>query len=493
MDMYNFNQISKKTLDRNVRLEAQQNKMIQEGFKSATAEADAKEAAINEAALSGARFGYASTLKRSQDRVRALQEEIRYTNDASLIAMTEMVSQIVEKGLLLDEEEYTKLNPNYKTEIRETVKELLENGDLKTTKNPDMLEIMEYVSHKLPGVKDGKYLTEDEISALFSKDTPVSIEKAINSLSGNVSSKVATLVEKEQKRVSKVEKDLEKVAPAPDENVPADDATPVEGDPNDPNAVQPEDGAPVEGQDEMPVEDGTEQSEPAVDENGNPIEGADVQEPAVDENGNPIEDPNAQAGGAPTRQIHIAPDGTTNISMPNGELALNQDGSMDISLMESFVHETPRTGIVESLAVNEAMNMLEKGEAYNADKAIANAILYITITEALGETGLMTVNEQTYADIIVNAGGSLNESKRGDKLRLKATKLEAKAKELRAKASVEDAKKGEVTQAQPQQKPLQESVVYQWKPNMQNTSSNDLAERIRMKRMLKESNKNLNE
>lgn len=460
MDMYNFNQVSKKTLERNVRLEAQQNAMIQENLENAKADTAAKEASLNEAALSGARFGYASSIKRSQDRVKALQEEIRYTNDASLIAMTEMLSQVVEKGLLLDEEEYSVINPQYKKEIRETVKGLLENGDINTTANPDTLTIMEYISSSLPGVKDGKYLTEDEISAIFKKDKPIEVERAIDSLSGNVSSQVATLVEKEQKRVEKVQKDLEKVTPAqPEEEeqpIPEEQPEEIPQEEEIPEEEQPEEGNPETGEEQF-------------------VDGEEGQNPEI------AQQPQQQGG----RQIHIAPDGTTSISMPNGGLSLNQDGSMDITLAEGFVHETPRSGIIESLAVNAAMNMLESGEKYDADKAIADAILHVTITEALGASGLMTVNEQTYANIIVNAGGSLNEGKKCNK-----PCVSSKPKELHATASTKGTKKAEIkptTQSQ-----LQESMAYQWKPIMQHSSPDDLAERIRRKRMLKEST-NLNE
>ena len=53
-----------------------------------------EERKLNEA-MSGARFSQASSYARNKDRVQRLSEEIRYTNDSSTIAMTEMVAEVV--------------------------------------------------------------------------------------------------------------------------------------------------------------------------------------------------------------------------------------------------------------------------------------------------------------------------------------------------------------------------------------------------------------
>lgn len=439
MDMYNMNQISKNALEKSKRIEKQVNNYLTETYAKQRADANAKETAINEAALSAARFGYASTLERSKNRVKALSEEVSYINNASTIAMTEMISQLIESSLLLDETAYAELNPKYKTEIRETVRGLLENGNIKQTGNPNTIAIMEYVSKTLPSTDTGKYLTEDELSALFKKAKPIEVENAIRNLSGDVSKHVATLVEKEQKKVSDVQKDLDVVSPQeeapeemPNEEVPPEEIPAEEAPQNeDLNALPPDDGNDVQG-----------------------------------------------AG----KQIHIEPDGTTAIAMQNGQVAINQDGSMDIQLAENIlVRETPRCGLLESLAVNAAMSDIEKGKGYNSDRALANAIMYITITEAMNVAGLIDIDENTYANIIVNAGGSLNESKKGDKLRAKAFKLKQKAAELEVQARKVDAKKDGIPLAK--EETLQEATAYKWRPDMNRNSGNDLAERIRQKRL----------
>lgn len=450
-NMFNLSQVSKKTVDTQKRIEKQSNDYLNESYRKQREEAAAKEKAINENLMASARLSYGASIERSKNRVRSLQEEIRYTNTATTIAMTEMISQIVEGGLLLDEEEYSALNPNYKDEIHSMVRGFLENANIQTVNKPEMLAIMEYVSSVLPSADQGKYLTEDELYTLINRDKPVEIENAIKNLSGNVANRVAVLVEKEQKKVDKIQKELEEVAPAKKNE----------------EAVEQE----PEAQEEVPEEEMVEE-QPAEEA---PVEG--------------------EEGQMPSKQIHIDPNGNASVLTDKSQITFNPDGSMDIALAEKvIVRETPRCGLLESLAVNEATNMLAEGKEYNSDLCLANAVLYMTIVEAMGETGLVNVNDNTYASIISNAGGNLSEGlfarrsaenkrKKAGKLREKVTKLQDKIEKLEAEADAKDPK-GSLT----------ESVVTQWKPNLNRSSSNDLAERIRQKRLLQEqARKNLNE
>lgn len=569
MNMFDMTKPNKAVLDKNVRLEKQADKYLTEMLSKQREEKEAKEKALNEAALSSARFGYAATMERSRNRVKSLQEELKYTNTASTVAMTEMISRVVEKSLLLDEEEFAKLNPTYKKDIRETVRGLLESGAFHESSNPDALTIVNYVASTLPNVQDGKYLTEDDITGMFAQKSPVEVEKAINDLSGNVSNRVAILVEKEQKKAKDVQKDFDDIAPeqaASAGEVPAEEV--------------PQEEAPTE---EVPQGEGGAEEDPNV----------------LPETG---EEQGAPAG----KSIHIAPDGSTSMSMPNGVLAINNDGSIDIQLTESefnqlfysdsaedlnedlrkklekkysvdaiadeaagkkgytgpillgifgsglggiiwgilrherndklddrsemikqkiqanpramavvrkianeinnpakkpdkallkqykaelktimaenvmsenvLVRETPRSGLLESLAVNEAMTQISEGKPYNSDACIANAIMYMTITEAMGELGFMTVDEDLYSSIITNAGGCVNEAK-GTKIIKNTAKKETGTvgKPCVAPANLSGT--------------LQESMCAQWAPMMNKSKPDDLAERIRQKRLLQEQQK----
>lgn len=479
----------------------------------------------NERAISGARFSAGSTFERSKNRIRSLSEEIRYCNESSLIAMTEMASQVIEQALPLDEEEYAKINPDYHSEIRSTVRELLENVELGNVDDERSLTIMEYIMMKLPSTSDGKYLTEDALTNMFKMQSPVEVESSIRSLSGDVTKRVAALVEKENKKISKVQKDLEEVVP-PEENAdPSSEegALPPEGADGANAEIPPEEG---QGGDDI-LGDADSQNQEEGDESFLIDGEGDASGDAAGLDGQP------QGG----RQIHIGPDGKTNITMPNGQLMMNTDGSMDIQLTEAYidkvfsddilnenrvaklekkygadavvdkelgikrghkgpillsifgplwagmiwsmardtrnaeldpqadalkrkmmlspkckdildkikteinkpkpdkavlkdlkaqlktavsevrgsnnpaaikealVREVPKNGLLESLAVNNAMEMIKEGKEYDPDIAIADAIKTITILEALDEMGLIRVDDEVYGNIITRAGG----------------------------------------------------------------------------------------
>lgn len=500
MKNYNMNS-GKKYLDRAKKNDAATSEYLDNYYKNLREEAQAEEARLNEQAMSGARFTNASRIARSRQRVQSLTEELNYTNNAATIGMTEVVSQIVESALLVDAEAYAELNPNYKEEIRETVRGFLENANISEEVTNDTLRLYEYVSETLPDVKQGKFLTEDGIASLFDKEKPVDVEMSIKKLSGNISERVANLVEKEQKKIDKINQDMvdagvvdpatgegqvpaeapeaEQGSPMEDPNaVPAEGKMPAE----DPNAVAPAEPSPEAQEIMAQIEQG--QLDPAAledivnsgqiapevaDEVMTALNGSAPEGEMPAEDPNAMQDPNAQMdpaaqGMAPQqgtgKSIHIDPNGNTSVSMPNGQLALNQDGSIDIRLAENkLVRETARCGLIESLAVNEATNMIKEGKEYNSDLCIANALMYVTITEAMDELGLLDVNEQVYSEIINRAGGNVsNNSDSG------CAKRQTK---------------------QEYQKNLKESATTIWGVQ-QNPQTDDFAERIRQKKLNRE-------
>jgi hypothetical protein len=70
-----------------------------------------------------------------------------------------------------------------------------------------------------------------------------------------------------------------------------------------------------------------------------------------------------------------------------------------------FFRDVPRSGLIESLAVNEAHNMIAEHGIYDRDLAFANALMYVTIMESFGEMGLLNVDDRAYATIVHQAGG----------------------------------------------------------------------------------------
>jgi len=378
----NYSNYSKNTLEKEKQLHKAAGDYIASYEKNLKESLEAKEAEKMNQALSSARFGYASTYTRSKNRVNSLMEEIRYQNTSTTVAMTEMVTQIVCEALLLDESEFAKLNPNYKSEIKETVRGFLENANInENISNSETIKIMEYVAKKLPSTKEGKYLTEDNIEQLMRMETPAEVEASIKHLSGNIASRVASLVEKEQEKIEKIQKDLDKVAP----NSKAD----PDKEAQDAGEQKPDEDEAEETKDDTTKDDAAKAEDTAVEDKD--IEAAVDEAPAEDV----AVDTAAEDGdlGKTEKAIEIKPDGTLKIRVIDENV---------------LVRETPRNGLIESLAVNEAQNMIAEGKEYNPDLAIANAIMYVTITEAMDELGLVNVNEDTYSQIITSAGGCLN-------------------------------------------------------------------------------------
>jgi len=97
--------------------------------------------------------------------------------------------------------------------------------------------------------------------------------------------------------------------------------------------------------------------------------------------------------GQPLGQSEIVPQ-TAN---KNTAVEVGPDGTVRINIVrEQFYRETPRKGILESLALNEAKEMLAEGKEYNGDLALANAIVHLTILETFNATGLIPISEMDY-------------------------------------------------------------------------------------------------
>jgi hypothetical protein len=140
--------------------------------------------------------------------------------------------------------------------------------------------------------------------------------------------------------------------------------------------MPPEEGAPEGG--EMPPEGdmGGEEMPPEEGDMGG--------EEMPPEEGAPATDPNAF--GAPKKQVQMLPDGTMNINV--------------FEHAPAFVREAKPCGILETLAVNEAKDLISEGKEYSSDLAIANALTYLTILETLNVTGIVPLTDVDYKKII---------------------------------------------------------------------------------------------
>jgi len=83
---------------------------------------------------------------------------------------------------------------------------------------------------------------------------------------------------------------------------------------------------------------------------------------------------------------------------------LNAITGLEESERPLLIKNDNRKSVLEVLALNEATEMIAKGQPYNSDLALANAITYITVLEALDNSGLVTVGEKGYKKILEAAG-----------------------------------------------------------------------------------------
>ena len=342
----------KKSLENSKRLENQANDSLKKYYDGLREEEQAKQAKLHETMISSAAFASSSACMKNKQRTQLLEQQIKYNNRMATIVMTEYLSNIVEGALLVDTEEFAQLNPSYKADIRETVLAFLENADVESSvKDKRTLAIMEHIAREIPDVKTGIYLKEEEIVDLINKQTPEAVNQSIDSLTADVQEKVANLVSQEQGEVQGIEDEIEKI-------VAISEAAKSKGQAAAP-AVE-----------EVPAEEYVEEV---------PMDDAQYEEVPEDEY-------------YEYQQPDIKPKET--------KIKISKDGQVEVSIKEAFIKETPRKGVLETLALNEALDMVKEGKEYNGDLAIANALMYITILETMNATGLLKLSKYDYQQLL---------------------------------------------------------------------------------------------
>jgi len=358
-----LNQVSKKLLEKNKRLDAQAEESLKEHYKKLEESRNEREQYLKEQTLNAASFSQGSAYMKNKARSQAMKEYIKYKDVASTVVMSDILSNIVESALLLDISKYSKLNPSYKREIKETVLSFLENADLeKNITNKKTLKIMEHIAKNLPDVKTGVYLKEDEIVDLVSKSTPTEVLQSIEELSGDVKERIADLVQGEQDDAKKIDDEIQEV-------IAVSEAAKVKN--------MPEEKSLEEDPEKLPEEDIEAQADEIASKNEKiPVDGESEDEYLDYEQDNDSYKPKET-------KIEISP-----------------EGQVKVSIKETFYREKAKKGILETLALNEAVSMIREGKEYNGDLAIANALMYITVLETFNATGIMKVTDQDYRKLI---------------------------------------------------------------------------------------------
>ena len=409
---YEMNNINPSNARMNYMERAKKIDMLVEDYRSQKAQEaiEEKEREIKErhnALMENASRGISDITYKNKIRQKNLVESITYLEKTSKVALVEAISLLAEKSLLLDEYTYSRLNPTFSEDIHATVENILENVESFDITNESFSVIMDKIAKLIPAQtinEDGKIsnipldyaisLTEARVKEMESSED-ADLNKEINKLTGSIKKKVAKIVNEDRKKLQQVEAEYTDTTgePNPNEPAPAEgemppeegmggEEMPPEGGEMPPEGdmggeeMPPEEGAPEGG--EMPPEEGMEGEEMPPEGEMSGEEGMPPEEDA------PATDPNAF--GPPKKQVQMLPDGTMNINV--------------FEHAPAFVRETKPCGILETLAVNEAKDLISEGKEYSSDLAIANALTYLTILETLNVTGIVPLTDVDYKKII---------------------------------------------------------------------------------------------
>lgn len=319
-----------------------------------------KKQALQETLYSGGLRGRERIAKERQaELIREHQEQ------SSLIGLTEALTLVVKKSLLLDESYLKEKAPTYESDIKETIRNFLEQGNVnRTFTDKDTRALCEAVARVIPVYQEGIMVEAAQIEYNLADtiNNSKELNNALNSLSGDVAMRVATMVEENQNRSTemysevaniknvneaykkKAQQELDQVVET-DENGNGTDADEIiaaiqagEVRPEDLPALLQSGDINPETYDQVVQALGLgEEQQQGAEEMPAEGEEAPMEDPdAVPQEEMPAEGDPAQAQGMPSgKAIHIDPDGTTSIIMQNGQLSLNRDGSVDIQLAEA--------------------------------------------------------------------------------------------------------------------------------------------------------------
>lgn len=281
-----------------------------------------------------------------------LKEEKRmhdYPEHFLQLALTEALSYVVNESLLLNTDEYAKVNPHYKDEIKSHIRGFLENGKINDSiNNAGTLSLIEEIHKETPNPK--LYLTEEDEKAIINNKilSNATIKRNLDHMSGDVKTRVANIVAKDTLSMADEQDNINK-ANNKENNykmAAAQIITPV-----------------------------------------TPLVPASVlnQTPATEV----VADPDAPAD---TIEVNQQPEATDTVAADAAQNAV------------PMVKEEMKHGIVETLAINEGTDMLRTSGAVDPTIAIAKALTLVTCLEALDDSQIVTIGTPGYSRIL-NANG----------------------------------------------------------------------------------------
>ena len=198
-------------LDKNTaRLQFQASEMLENKNKQLKEEEAAKIDNERKAIIESAYTSIGSYIHNQRVKKQASERAMSYQDEFTTKALTEALCTVVENALLLNTEEYAKLNPNYKTEIKDTIKAFLESDSInEDIQNKHILAICEEIRKNTPPAS--LYLTEEQEfeitnNTIMSNDN---VERSLDALSRDVRTRVANIVAKDQEELAARQDDID--------------------------------------------------------------------------------------------------------------------------------------------------------------------------------------------------------------------------------------------------------------------------------------------
>ena len=313
-------------------------------------------------------------------RLENIKRQANYALHFRVMGLTEALTNVAINALPLNSDLYESINPNYKTEIRDMIRGFLESDSVnEKTENKDIISIIEQIDANRPD--SDFYLTEDEEAKFIEKTIINNVPAQLDRLSHNVEDSTVRLIAKDQELASAQQNVIDAAKNTETEiaaNSMAANAIPVEQpDPENPDTPLPD----PDKADTTDVLNNTPDVPPTVD-------------PAADV---------SPAGTTPDQAGVLI----SKASVPGERLAVANE-SANIRM----VNEQYPKGIIQAFAVNEGRKLLSENKEYNSDLALANAIKLLTVLETMNESGLITVDGNSYRRMIaeVNANSTINET-----------------------------------------------------------------------------------
>lgn len=173
----------------------------------------------NDELLVGMSSGYKDTLYNTQRRIRVAANEYLFREEFTKRVLGTLLTNIIEESLLIEQDMYAQLNPNYKKEIRDHVNKLLESSSLNVEIHNDTTKlVLEEINKYMPSNYDA-YKLYEEIDIVDVTDKVISnndVNKAINDLQCDVRERVADIVLRDTENTAALQTDMSEINTAVD-------------------------------------------------------------------------------------------------------------------------------------------------------------------------------------------------------------------------------------------------------------------------------------